>query len=556
MPESITPSVRYNNVSVEKSGGVTYTPKVLANFVAGEIAECLPESAERPIRLLDPATGDGELLVAMLRCLDRSAEVHGFETDPAAIAVAKARIKAEFPNTLVDIRQRDFLEYVFDEHSSGLFSTAETYDVIIANPPYVRTQVLGADKAKGLASRFGLTGRVDLYHAFLLAMTSVLSPDGVAGFIVSNRFMTTKSGASVRKGLKDQLALRKVVDLGDTKLFDAAVLPAVIIASGKAPSAEPSLFWSIYETDAVAQDGVQDALSALQNEGVWSLPDGRSFQVIHGDLDVGSASKDIWRLTSFNVQQWLTTVHEHCWGVFRDIGKVRVGVKTCADKVFIPKEWQGELELQRPLTTHHKAKRFRSPKTVRKILYPHHVVNGKKAAVDISKYPLSAAYLEDHRDTLEARTYVIEAGRNWFEIWVPQDPDAWSEPKLIFRDIAAQPTFWMDLDQTVVNGDCYWLTGREDLLWLALAVANSTFIEKFYDLSFNNKLYSGRRRFITQYVEQFPLPDPKGELGQLIAEKTQKLYQVLGQDQVEIAKSLEDEVDRLVWAAFGVSVEK
>ena len=28
---------------------------------------------------------------------------------------------------------------------------------------------------------------------------------------------------------------------------------------------------------------------------------------------------------------------------------------------------------------------------------------------------------------------------------------------------------------------------------------------------FNNKLYAGRRRFITQYVEQFPLPDPDRE---------------------------------------------
>ena len=41
---------------------------------------------------------------------------------------------------------------------------------------------------------------------------------------------------------------------------------------------------------------------------------------------------------------------------------------------------------------------------------------------------------------------------------------------------------------------------------MALAVANSSFIEKLYDAKFNTKLYSGKRRYQTQYVEQFPIP--------------------------------------------------
>lgn len=45
-------------------------------------------------------------------------------------------------------------------------------------------------------------------------------------------------------------------------------------------------------------------------------------------------------------------------------------------------------------------------------------------------------------------------------IWVPQDPRAWARPKLVFRDIAAEPAFWLELDPAVVNGDCYWLAAR------------------------------------------------------------------------------------------------
>jgi hypothetical protein len=152
---------------------------------------------------------------------------------------------------------------------------------------------------------------------------------------------------------------------------------------------------------------------------------------------------------------------------------------------------------------------------------------------------------------------VIEAGRRWYEIWVPQNPQAWNAPKLVFRDISERPTFWIDLEGSVVNGDCYWLApGREDdrdLLWLACAVANSTFSESFYDRRFNNKLYAGRRRFITQYVEQFPLPDPALPLSRNIITRAQAIYEANHAPQV---KEMEHELDRLVWQAFGLSVEE
>jgi hypothetical protein len=44
-------------------------------------------------------------------------------------------------------------------------------------------------------------------------------------------------------------------------------------------------------------------------------------------------------------------------------------------------------------------------------------------------------------------------------------------------------------------------------IYLMLAVANSSLSTTFYDTAFHNKLYAGRRRFMTQYVKAFPLPD-------------------------------------------------
>lgn len=565
---------RYRLATGEKSGGATYTPPVLADFVAKQIVASAASLQRRTVNVLDPAVGKGELLLSLLANMrangaPASIIVSGFDTDELALAEACLRISRAFPDIRLRLQPGSFLDFVLDRGRSSPLSKQqepETFDLIIANPPYVRTQIIGARQAQQLGSAFGLTGRVDLYHAFLIGMSRVLTPGGTAGIIVSNRFMSTRGGASVRAALRAGLELRHVWDLGDTKLFDAAVLPAVILAQRRSGhvSSHPTRFTSIYETDAAAVSHASDAITALTMDGNVGLDDGRTFRVRHGVLDGSGPDSTVWRISTAGGDAWLSIVEAHQWGTFRAIGKIRVGVKTCADRVFTRADWHSLPELERPgllrpLTTHHIAARFRPLTTgpIWQILYPHEVAGGSRRAVDLANFPSTRNYLEKHRRTLESRNYVVEAGRRWYEIWVPQDPSAWAAPKLVFRDISDRPIFWLDLAGTVVNGDCYWLApdseSNEDLLWLAAAVANSTFAEAFYDHRFNNKLYSGRRRFITQYVEQFPLPDPECELSREIIRCTKAVYAIAG---TPMSTVLEEQLNAMVWKAFGLSLEE
>ncbi len=565
---------RYRNVDVEKARGVTYTPPALARFVAERMIENADLEGRDALAVLDPAIGDGALVLALLDALRGKTgarlRISAFDTDPVALDGAARRIRERHPHVELDFTNGDFLDFALladDSDAPTLFGqrAIQPFDLVIANPPYVRTQILGADRAQWLARAFGLEGRVDLYQAFLLGMARVLAPTGTTGVIVSNRFMTTKGGGMLRGALRQRFSLRQVWDLGDTRLFDAAVLPAVVIARGASGHAQAAPFFaSAYEAKDAPQAHAADAIAALGHEGIVAIADGRRFHVRRGLLDDSGSPQSVWRLASRATDEWLAEVDRHAWGRFGDIGKIRVGVKTCADKVFIREDWDevfgtNKPELLRPLTTHHVAGRFRAMMAAhkREILYPHEVVQGRRQPVELERFPRSDAYLQSHRRTLERRSYVLEAGRRWYELWVPQDPAAWSAPKLVFRDISERPTFWMDMSGAVVNGDCYWLAAdREnaiDLLWLAAAVANSTFAEAFYDRCFNNKLYAGRRRFITQYVERFPLPDPTMPLSRDIVACARAIHEA---DHAPSVPQLERDLDERVWRAFGSGIEE
>lgn len=561
-----------------KAAGAHYTPKLLADFVAKQIMHSHScQTQAKSIRILDPAVGDGELLLSLLEKLLAKGysklEVSGFDTSSDAIESAKTRIKTIFPEIPLKLTCTDFLELVLTNYApNGQYSlfappAPELFDIVIANPPYVRTQVMGAARAQTIADQFGLSGRVDLYYAFITGIAHILCPGGIVGIIVSNRFLTTKSGGSVRKNIVERFDILHIWDLGDTRLFEAAVLPAVLLLKRKDGQSPPieSKFTSIYSVfDVAPEQCAENVITALERDGMVKVDDGNCYQVRQGKLKHGKSPTGVWHITTDASENWLAKVKANTSYTFGDIGKIRVGVKTTADKVFIRSDWRDmpeeeRPELLRPLTTHHIARRFKpiEPKQQREILYPHRAIDGQRSVVNLDDFPRSAKYLNLYRSILEEREYVTKGGRKWYEIWVPHHPEAWKYPKIVFRDIAQQPTFWMDLSGSIVNGDCYWLINNNpeqiDLLWLVLAVANSSFIETFYDYRFHNKLYAGRRRFMTQYVEKFPLPNPDAKISKCIVEITKNLYNLLPSSQVD---ALERELDQLVWQAFGFSIKK
>lgn len=561
----------------KKETGAHFTPPGLASFIADRLVMNCDFSGSK-LRVLDPSCGDGELLLAFYEALPvekrATTQLIGMDLDPDSIAQARHRLDGVECEVKFEIG--DFLEIAstLGQQSNLWRSSATAYrdvDVVIANPPYVRTQILGSSKAQDLASQFGLSGRVDLYHAFLAAMTMSLRSGGLLGVITSNRYLTTRGGTSIRRFLAEEFDILELVDLGDTKLFEAAVLPALFFGRRKSirgvRQRTKTKFIRIYEATSLLPNTstTRHAPSILDvvREGKTStyVVGEKSYSVSCGRVEITDPEQP-WMMATSRQASWLAAVDAGAMARFGEVAKIRVGVKTTADKIFIRSDWgslpdeiRPEDDLLRPLISQDTVTRWaHGAKPERRLLYTHEVVDGRRVPIDFErKYPRAWAYLLSNREQLEKRSYVREAGRRWYEIWVPQDPAAWSEPKLVFPDISPAPKFSLDTDGYVVDGNCYWATlvdnRREELLLLMMAVANSDFMTRYHEIAFQNMLYSGRRRYLTQYVEQYPLPDPTSSAAKKLIKRARQRADAVRSGKLSVASDLEDE--SLIGEAFG-----
>lgn len=572
------------SLAERKETGSHYTSSKLSKFMAKNLLKYaeLDDAGERK-SILDPSCGEGELLKAICNEINTdSLSVIGIDTDKDALLKANNYLDTA-NNNHIHLFQDDYLELFDSETEFNLFSEPKIrndywssveeedglkkVDMIIANPPYVRTQVMGSGKAQELGNKFNLKGRVDLYHVFLVAMTKHLKENGLICVITSNRYLTTAGGKDIRKFLDESYEILEVIDLGDTKLFEAAVLPAIFIGRKK-PKNETKKndkvkFFRIYENSDIDKTEICNSIYEVieKKESGYFEAENKKYEVTVGVLKIPENPKELWVMASNEDNMWAEKVKKQAKYKFEDIFQVKVGIKTTADKVFIRKNWseledsiQPESKLLRPLISSDNIGKWKIPNEVEdlKVLYPHEVRNGKRKAIDLEEYPKAKAYLETHKEVLAGRNYVIKANRNWYEIWVPHDPDAWSEPKVVFPDISREPKFAIDTDEYLVDGNCYWLSLKNeentDLLYLAVAVANSKFMTRFHEIEFQNKLYAGRKRYLTQYVKNYLLPNPSSVHSQRLIELG-KILTANGLNKEQI-RTYEAEIEKEVQQAF------
>jgi len=110
------------------------------------------------------------------------------------------------------------------------------FDIVLANPPYVRQEKLDPADQEAYSQSFGevYCGTADILVSFYARALQILRPGGWLAFITSNKYMRAAYGRNLRAHLPHAMAISRIIDFGDLPLFEAngkqvSAYPAVLI---------------------------------------------------------------------------------------------------------------------------------------------------------------------------------------------------------------------------------------------------------------------------------------------------------------------------------------
>jgi len=135
--------------------------------------------------------------------------------------------------------QNTFANYFDPSWMFGFDQKDAGFDIVVANPPYVRQEKLKDQKA-ALKPHYPATfsGTADLYVYFYERALQLLRPGGSFSFITSNKWYRSGYGTNLRSHLGRSTSLLHVIDFGDAEVFTAIAYPTIVVGRKSAPTPE------------------------------------------------------------------------------------------------------------------------------------------------------------------------------------------------------------------------------------------------------------------------------------------------------------------------------
>lgn len=231
-------------------GAVSTLPSLARLMCRLAIEEYGPFDAS--VSIVDPAVGGGAFVLAMASELAGAAgdlrgwavgRVRGVDLDESCVRAAKASAwlwslagwdgAGRWEPPCVKVFAGDSLLEDDEWWASGP-GRPGSFDLFVANPPYVRQELVGAARKAALARKYaGLGGRTDVYARFFMLAGRLLRPGGVGVFVTPVSWMDVAYGSKVKQFLLDNFEIRSVLASGDTRWFPQASINAQITVMKK-----------------------------------------------------------------------------------------------------------------------------------------------------------------------------------------------------------------------------------------------------------------------------------------------------------------------------------
>ena len=380
-------------------------------------------------------------LVALLRDYEQVEDVDVLRQRELRAMVERARQDlAGDDGRPADFSWDLFFPQVFDAQKKGGF------DVVIANPPYIRVQNIAEEtKARWLS----ISNRnADLSFAFIeLALRRLAAPDrGQVAYIQPN-FRHHDAGATIRQMLMGQhpdvaARLRLWVDFDDQQVFDTATNYVAMLFAERLPSKQVEDSF-VYSTPTFASnDDARDIAWLRPNEATHRHP------AMDEWLTVGESRRD----AVLSNRQTL----KRCLG---DIAAVEVGIQTSCDDVFLFDDCQpgpdgtvlvrakgSESAMRIESGIVRECKKGSSTRK-RWVLLPYSRDGQLLPVAELKKnYSLAWKYLCKKRETLEGREKGAFRDDRWYRLGRSQGVAACFQPKLLVPSLLKEPVALLDTD--------------------------------------------------------------------------------------------------------------
>ena len=195
---------------------------------------------KKDVSFIEPSIGTGVFYSAFLNeSAESTKRVLGFEIDSHYYNPTKKFWK----ETPLELRQANFL----DQEPDDLF------DMLVANPPYVRHHHIDSDKKVQLQEKvlkkYGIkiSGLAGLYCYFMILSSAWLNENGLSCWLVPSEFMDVNYGTAVKKFLLHNVELVHIhrFNANDLQFADALVSSCIVVFRNRKPQKSSKIKFSI-----------------------------------------------------------------------------------------------------------------------------------------------------------------------------------------------------------------------------------------------------------------------------------------------------------------------
>lgn len=116
----------------------------------------------------------------------------------------------------------------FPEILNEQFTENAGFDVIIANPPYVKEYTYKA-AFDGFRNSPYYEGKMDLWYGFACTGIDMLKERGIECFIAQNNWVTSGGASKMRKKVLSDTKILKLIDFGSYEIFDNASIQTMVM---------------------------------------------------------------------------------------------------------------------------------------------------------------------------------------------------------------------------------------------------------------------------------------------------------------------------------------